>query len=61
MGRSAPFTDEQLRSLYPAPVDYLTRFENATTTAVDAGVLLPDDARLGEIAATHTAQFTSSR
>jgi len=44
-GRSVPFTSDELHALYPTRQDYLTRFEQATTAAVDSGVLLPGDAR----------------
>ncbi|MFI5432989.1 alpha/beta hydrolase domain-containing protein [Rhodococcus baikonurensis] len=55
-GSSVPFTTELVRFLYPTASDYMSQFENATTAAVDAGVLLPDDARAGEITAGLTAQ-----
>jgi hypothetical protein len=49
-GRSVPFSDDQLLAQYPTREDYLTRFQEASTAAVDAGVLLPSDAQAGTTA-----------
>jgi hypothetical protein len=43
-GESVPFTDEQLRSLYPDHDAYVRRFEDAVQAGLDAGFLLPREA-----------------
>jgi hypothetical protein len=52
-GSSVPFPSETLRRLYPDHRSYLDRYTRAAQAAVEAGVLLPEDAdRLVERAAT---------
>ena len=43
-GSTTPFTDEMLRALYPTREEYCARYTQAAAAAVDAGVLLEDDA-----------------
>jgi hypothetical protein len=43
-GRTTPFDDATLRSLYSSGDDYIERFGAATAEAVDRGVVLADDA-----------------
>ena len=42
-GHSIPFTDDVLRSLYPSRSDYVAKVRAATSSAVAAGFVLPDD------------------
>ena len=43
-GITIPFTEVQLRTLYPTHADYYARMEAATATAVAQGWMLPEDA-----------------
>lgn len=43
-GFTVPFTDAQIRSLYPTHADYYAKMAAATEASVDAGWLLPADA-----------------
>jgi hypothetical protein len=43
-GLTVPFTEVQLRQLYPTHADYYEKMQARTAAAVAAGFLLPEDA-----------------
>jgi hypothetical protein len=51
-GSTIAFTTATLTSLYPTHADYVAKFDQATTTAVRSGFLVPADATELEAAAT---------
>jgi hypothetical protein len=50
-GSTVPFDDAKLTSLYPDHESYVSAFNEATDRAVEAGFVLPEDARLMKAAA----------
>lgn len=54
-GTTQPFDAATLTTLYPTHADYVTKFDQATRAAVNAGFLLPGSARRLEAAAAASA------